>query len=138
MFGKRSKTKRGITACALIFLSSVSSLPLPTANAIFGLSTCEKLKTSINSRDDIGYALWKNYDSTWKLHVKNPNDTAIDTQVVDGLSNLYKLHLSVLAMAMEPPNCFNPAQNADIISWQSGAKRNLAVAQSWLNPNNLM
>ena len=117
--------------------ASTLFLEVPSANAIFGLSTCEKLKSRMKSQDAIGYELWKTYQSTWKLHVKNPKDTNVDTQVVNDISNNLNLDLAIFAMAMKHANCFNAVQNSYLITWQTKEKLSLTHAQSWLAPSNI-
>ena len=133
VFVKRSRSFRELSVATLTVLSlSLLVAQIPAANAIFGLSACEKAKSSINSHDAVGYELWKTYETTWKQHIKNPKITDINIQVVEEITNLYNSDLTIYALAIKHANCFNPAQNSSIITSQTETKLSLSHAQSWM------
>ena len=128
---------RRISARLCVVLVSISTLSVnvPSSHAFFGWSACEKVKNEIKSQDNIGYALWKIYEATWKLHVKDPKNTDLDTQVVYEFSNLINSDLSLDSLAVKHPKCFNAAQNANLITYQTTGKISLSHAQSWVTPS---
>lgn len=99
---------------SLGFLSSSILFSAP-ASAIFGLSKCEKVKSSIKKEEEIQKYAWKNYD-------KGRSNSLVDGQInwQEYRENLYRLGLVLKSDVMvfntvrNSPSCFKPESVAAV------------------------
>jgi hypothetical protein len=86
--------------------------PQPNANAIFGLSKCEKVKSYITSEERIGFAAWQAFDSDRKAVLNKLTDPTYDESTYLGTLELVVLQsdLKLYKYAQNYPSCF-PAKN---------------------------
>ena len=115
--------KRSLLA---ILLVTGLTIPLATpASAIFGLSTCEKVKKKIIAEEAIGRISWKEFDSLRKEYISDKKVTNGELIESFRLINLvHKSDLNVYAIASKNPECFSPKLNAYIRNTQSETKQN--------------
>jgi hypothetical protein len=100
-----------ILITVLLFSSS------PTANAILGLSSCEKATKAIIAEEKIGLESWKYFSQMAKAHNK---DSAWNISLADALAEIYMSDKTVWGIAQKNSKCYTPAQVAEIrrqISW---------------------
>jgi hypothetical protein len=98
--------KFAATLISLGFLSSSILFPTP-ANAIFGLSKCDKVKSSIKKEEEIQKYAWKNYDEARDLSVISRNMTFRDfREHLYRLTLVWKSDLEIFRAVKGNPNCF--------------------------------
>lgn len=93
-----------------------SSIFFPTsANAIFGLSKCEKVKKSIKKEEEIQKYSWMNYDKARDISVVNRNMTFRDyREHLYRLNLVWKSDLEVFRAVKDNPNCFKAESIAGV------------------------
>jgi hypothetical protein len=102
----------------VLLLSAVisSSIYLSTpAGAIFGLSKCDKVKSSIKKEEEIQKYAWKTYDVARDSAVVNMNMTLRDyTELLYGLNLVWKSDLQVFRSVKNNPSCFQAESVAGV------------------------
>ena len=93
-----------------------SSICISTpANAIFGLSKCEKVKKSIKKEEEIQKYAWKSYDRARDISVANKNMTFRDyREHLYRLNLVLKSDLEVFRAVKNNPNCFKAESIAGV------------------------
>jgi hypothetical protein len=107
--------KSRLVATIAIFLV-ITSFYSP-ANAIFGLSACEKATKGIIAEEKIGLESWKYFNQMVKSHNKDAN---WNVPLADALAEVYKSDKTVWEIAQKNSKCYTPAQVAEIrrqLSW---------------------
>ena len=106
--------KRSLTIGLIIVLAISASSP---ANAIFGLSACEKATKGIIAEEKIGLESWKYFNQMVKSHNK---EASWNVPLADALAEVYKSDKTVWEIAQKNSKCYTPAQVAEIrrqLSW---------------------
>jgi hypothetical protein len=97
-------------ASAIVILGLLGSSITP-ANAIFGLSRCEKATKSILAEEKIGFESWKYYA---QLVANHNSDSKWTRSIAQAIAEVYKSDKSVWLIAQKNAKCYTPAQNAEI------------------------
>jgi hypothetical protein len=101
--------RKRLTAGLLVI--GLSALSLTPAEAIFGLSKCEKATKAIIEEEKVGLESWKYF----ALMVKNHNKKSIwNIPLADALQEVYKSDKIVWEIARKNVKCYTPAQIAEI------------------------
>lgn len=108
--------QRKFTAILLSLGILSSSIFFSTpANAIFGLSKCEKVKKSIKKEEEIQKYAWKNYDKARDISVVNRTMTFRDyREHLYRLNLVWKSDLEVFRAVKDNPNCFKAESIAGV------------------------
>lgn len=114
-----------------VFLFLGMTVPMATpAQAIFGLSTCEKVKKQIKSEEAIGSESWKEFNTSRKQFISDGQVTNGEMIALFRLVNLvHKSDLTVYSIATKNTKCFTPKMNAYIRNTQSETKRTFDVME---------
>ena len=83
---------------------------LPSAGAIFGLSSCEKLKSRTLAEESIGKGLWKAFNRD-NIQNNKTTGTTWNYQIVNDLVLLFESDQKVFSDMTKYPRCFNSSQN---------------------------
>ena len=86
-------------------------LPVYSANAVLGLSKCEKVKKAIVAEEKIGKESWKYFDGLRSAHGGESKYSVI---IAESLLEIYKSDKTVFTIAIKNPKCFSSSQNATI------------------------
>lgn len=99
----------------LILVLILNSLVLnpPSANAIFGMGECEKLKSRIIAEEKIGMQSWVIFNSLADANKKISSTDLMENGLND-LLDIYSSDLKVQKDAVAHPKCFNSVQNASL------------------------
>lgn len=115
-------------ASVLIAVGLVASLgPTAPANAVFGLSKCEKVKKQITSEEKVGLLLHKKYSAQRKviLAMSNPTwDNLNDT--VSWLPDVYDSDLRIFNLVDKNSSCFTTQQVARARAETRSSKKNIS------------
>jgi ABC-type antimicrobial peptide transport system ATPase subunit len=104
--------QRVFTILALTF---TQILVMPSSNAIFGLSVCEKIKKEILIEESIGKKAWQNYDTQRDDYVRSGAMSAQQLfNLFDKLSLVYNSDLIVFNKLDKNPKCTTAANSADV------------------------
>ncbi len=95
-------------AILLVLLLGLSITP---AQAIFGLSKCEKATKAIIEEEKIGLESWKYFALMVKNHNRKSN---WNISLADALLEVYKSDKIVWEVAQKNGTCYTPAQIAEI------------------------
>jgi hypothetical protein len=104
----RTKLASAFLAIGLLASSMSSMVP---ANAIFGLSACEKATKAILAEEKIGFESWKYYA---QLVAQHNYDSKWTRSIAEAIAEVYKSDKSVWAIAQKNMKCYTPAQNAEV------------------------
>ncbi len=100
--------KRSLLSCVLVLgLTMPVSSP---AHAIFGLSTCEKVKKQILAYEKIEKPLvkeWQNYAGDWIHSYSGESQLKIQQRWI----NLVNLEVKMYTLEINNPKCFTNSQN---------------------------
>lgn len=117
------------------FIALGMAVPMATpAQAIFGLSTCEKVKKQISSEERVGLELWKEFNKQRLTLLKSKN--AIWQDVVDLIQltpEIVDSDLRIYKLADANSSCFTSKQIAKVRQGFSKVKRNNESIKSILN-----
>ncbi len=106
---------------------------MSSANAIFGLSACEKASKAIVNEEKIGYESWKYYRELVKNHNRDPK---WNMSLADALAEVYKSDKAVYLIAQKNNKCYSPSQNAFIRRQNSDTTKALDQYRSSLKNDN--
>ena len=101
--------KRKLASAIVVIGLLVASMA--PANAIFGLSTCEKASKAIIAEEKIGFESWKYYAQLVSNH---NSDSKWNGSIAESLAEVYKSDISVWGIAKKNTKCYTPAQNAEV------------------------
>ena len=104
----RKRLASVIVVLGLLASSVANAVP---ANAIFGLSACERATKAILAEEKIGFESWKYYA---QLVVNHNSDSKWTRSLTEAIAEVYKSDKSVWAIAQKNAKCYTPAQNAEI------------------------
>ena len=92
-----------ISLLILVFLSNQTS-----SNAVFGLSTCEKVKKSIQGEESVGLSIWQDFDRR-RDAIVNRNSVKVYEYVylLQQQVSIYESDLMIFNKANANPKCFN-------------------------------
>jgi hypothetical protein len=100
--------KRKYIFAVIAFTLMLNLIEMPSSQAIFGLSSCEKLKSASLKVEKDEYHSWLIYRKTvllnQKLGVGNNSQTL---NMLAELIGVWNLELEVLTLAIEKPGCFS-------------------------------
>ena len=117
-----------ITVLTVVLLSNFH----PSANAIFGLSKCEKIKKAITKEELIGVALWKDFNRYRKLVVsKGFVKTSEYYDVTILLEPVLESDLKIFKITDENPQCFKSQELSYFRTQKSQAVRYLEALRSY-------
>ena len=102
------KVKIAIWISLIIALQSAWLAP---ANAVLGLSACEKTTKAIIAEEKIGFESWKYYRQLVKSHNRDSN---WNISIADALTEVYKSDKIVWEIAKKSPKCYTPIQVSEI------------------------
>ena len=106
-------------ASALVVIGLMTSSMAP-ANAIFGLSKCEKIKKQIKNELAIGDALFKAYrSSVYKIQPKKDTETYGEhyqkyENALNALTLVFESDIKAWGVAQKSSQCFSVEQNSAI------------------------
>ena len=122
--------KRGKSiVLASISLVLFSNLVIATdANAIFGLSACEKLKSRVLSEEKIGQDLWNSFHAD-SLQNDKSSGTQWNEQINNDLIVLFKSDDKVFTDMLNHNSCFTSAQVAYL-------RKESLLTTNWINALN--
>ena len=104
--------QRVFTILALTF---TQILVMPSSNAIFGLSVCEKIKKEILIEESIGKKAWQNYDTQRDNYVRSGAMSGQQLfDLFDKLNLVYNSDLIVFNKLDKNPKCTTAANSADV------------------------
>ncbi len=91
-----------------ILVSFILLSSFTPANAILGLSTCEKAKKAIQSEESIGRAIWQDFDVERDKYVRN-NDIRVYEYIylLRQQTSVYNSDLIVFKLANKNAKCFS-------------------------------
>ena len=108
-------------ASVLIVIGLLGSSMTP-ANAIFGLSKCEKMKKSINYEYSITLELWKNIKADLK---KEDSPFSMSSNLGMRALDLNESFLRAYKLAKSNPSCFSVSTYAKILNMTNTYSRNV-------------
>jgi hypothetical protein len=92
-----------ISLLILVFISNQTS-----ANAVFGLSTCEKVKKSIQSEESVGLSIWQDFDRRRDGIVNRKSVKVYEyVYLLQQQVSIYESDLIIFSKANSNPKCFN-------------------------------
>ena len=118
----------------VLFIGLLGS-SLPLANAIFGLSTCEKLKSRTLAEESIGKGLWQAFNQDNIQNNKTTGNTW-DYQIVNDLVLLYESDQKLFSDMAKYPSCFNSSQNVFLRKQLQSTSNSINAAKKALADNN--
>ena len=108
------------------------SLSLGTpAQAIFGLSKCEKVKKAILSEQVVASSLHFDYTSAWYAHVASLQSDQLSRNVISTAQELQKSYLQEAKLAAGQPSCWKPSQVAWIREQVSKFSLNIRYIETY-------
>lgn len=103
--------KRLISFSIAVLLMGV--LSSPQAEAIFGLSKCEKVRKSIAAEEQVGLVFFKDYDKQRKILLKMSEPSISDwLNVLTWLPKVYESDNRVFILVEKNMNCFKATEIA--------------------------
>ena len=108
------------------FLILGMTVPMATpAQAIFGLSTCEKVKKAIATEEKVGLEIWKVFDRERRKVLSSSFSTWGDLiEIVKLTPQMVDSDMRILKMADANSSCFTSKEIASVRKGISEAKRN--------------
>ena len=94
----------------------LSLLAAPSANGVFGLSACEKVKKSIIAEEKIGLESWKTYRG---LALKHNQDPKWNVAIAQAIVEVLRSDKFIWQLAKKNTKCYTSKQNATIRSYLS-------------------
>jgi hypothetical protein len=80
----------------------------PSAHAIFGLSTCEKVKKSILKEEAVGKSIWQDFNQVRNTYVRQQSIKAFQyIYVLRQQTSIYESDLLIFGQASKNPKCFS-------------------------------
>jgi hypothetical protein len=123
---------RKFASAVVVFGLLVSSVT--PANAIFGLSKCEKVKKQITNEEKVGLLLHNKYLEQRKIILAMTKPTWTDlSNVLGWLPDVYDSDLKVYKLVNTNSSCFTTQQVARARADSRGVKKNLSDNQSIRN-----
>ena len=113
-------------AAALLVMGLLASSVAP-ANAIFGLSKCEKVKKQITNEEKVGLLLYKKYSTQRQIVLAMDNPTWNDLNSAHSyLPDFIDSDLRIFSLVDKNSSCFTTQQIAKARRETSYAKKNIA------------
>lgn len=113
-------------ASALLILGLLAS-SIVDANAILGLSKCEKAKAQITNEEKVGVLLHKKYAEQRKIVLGLSNPTLKNlSNAMSWLPDVYDSDLRIYKIVDSNSSCFTPKQVARARSEASASKKNIS------------
>lgn len=119
-----------ILSSILITLSLVSS---NSANAIFGLGTCERVAKDITKEEKIGRESWNYFRQQVLLYKDDVSKNRFLTQAI---LEVFYSDKKVWSLANDNAKCFNAKQNAEIRRQLNYAKQQIRDYKSFMKSSN--
>jgi hypothetical protein len=95
----------------------------PSANALFGLGACDKLKKSILAEEKIGLESWKTYRD---LALRHNQDPKWNVSIAEAIVEVIRSDKFIWQLANKNAKCFTSKQNATIRRYLSLTNRELS------------
>ena len=116
-----------------LFLILLVAYP-PQSHAVFGLSTCEKLKSQLNKLDESGYKLWLDYKRTVIQNYGLP-ETSVKTEnsITKKLISVLQSDATIYLTAYLKGQCFTTTQKSQIFLAWSNTKTSILSYQNLLS-----
>ena len=106
---------------------------LVPANAVLGLSACEKTTKAIIAEEKIGFESWNYYRQMVKSHNRDSN---WNVSLADALAEVYKSDKTVWEIAKKSSKCYTPIQVSEIRRQLSFVNKTISDYKKLLkNPN---
>jgi hypothetical protein len=113
-------------ASAIVIVGLLASSMTP-ANAIFGLSKCEKVKKQITNEEKVGLLLHKKYSVQRKIVLAKNNPTWNDlNNAFNLLPDVYDSDLRIFSSVDKNLSCFTTQQVARARAEARSSKKNIA------------
>jgi hypothetical protein len=113
-------------ASALVVIGLLSSSMIP-ANAIFGLSKCEKIKKQITNEEKVGLLLHKKYSAQKQIVLAMDNPTWSDLNNAHSyLPDVIDSDLRIFSLVDKNSSCFTTQQIAKARRETSNSKKNIS------------
>ena len=90
----------------------VTTIPLQSSQAIFGLSKCEKVLSVMKSEEKIAAKLQSNFQRNFSKFRGLPSSSALFDIAVKSKIKLINQDLRIGQIALNVSTCFNPPQRA--------------------------
>jgi hypothetical protein len=117
------------SALALVLLIGTPTTP---ANALFGLSKCEKVKKEISKEEQVGLIYFKEFDRQRDLFLSNSSPTNQDyVDLLDLILDVYQSDKNVYLVVDKNKSCFSAKKLA------SARTRNSSVVSEIKSINNV-
>ena len=111
-------------------------IPIQPANAIFGLSKCEKVIKSLNKEQQVGLAQWEYANKRIKIALEPINYGNIDyaKDVVNMWILVSQSDLNIYKNIEKNANCFKPQEVAENRYAIAEAQRSIkTLSQTWIS-----
>ncbi len=117
------------------FLALGMTMPVATpAQAVFGLSTCEKVKKQISSEEKVGLELWRNFNDQRQTLLKSKNSTWQDVvDLIELTPEMVDSDMRIFRLADANSSCFTSKQIAKVRQGISKSKRNTKTINAIIN-----
>ena len=114
----------------LIVFISVQAVVAPSSNAIFGLSTCEKMKKEILVEESIGKRAWQEYDTQRDAYVRGGAISVRHLiELLEQLTLVYNSDLIIFKKIDKNPKCTTASNSADVRAQIQSTKKELTAIE---------
>ena len=120
--------KKSILSALTVLILLESSLT--PANAVFGLSACEKIKKQILSYEKSEKPLikdWQNYVGVWILNY--PSDSRLELQ--KRFVNIVNIEVKMYSLEINNPKCFTNSKNIYIKKYYPKWKKHQQINKAY-------
>jgi hypothetical protein len=120
---------------AVVVMMGLLATSLTPANAILGLSKCEKVKKQILAYEKIEKPLvkdWQNYAGDWIWSYSTDSQLKIQQR----WTNLVNLEVKMYTLEINNPKCFTNSQNIYIKNVYPEWKKSQSINKFYPNANN--
>lgn len=121
---KNYSAKLSWLASIAILLSLVAT---PSANGVFGLGTCEKVKKSIIAEEKIGLESWNTYRALALMHNQDPQ---WNVDIAIAILEVYRSDKTVWQLAQKNTKCYTSKQNSAIRRFLSLVNKDISMYQA--------
>lgn len=121
---KRYVAKLSWLASIAILLSLVAT---PSANGVFGLGACEKVKKSIIAEEKIGSESWNAYRA---LALRHNQDPRWNVDIAVALLEVYRSDKTIWKLAKKNTKCYTSKQNSVIRRYLSLTQKDISMYQA--------
>lgn len=120
-------------ASALFVIGLLASSMAP-ADAVFGLSKCEKVKKQITNEEKVGVLLHRKYSNQRKIVLTKSNPTWTDlNNTFSWLPDVYDSDFRIFSWVDKNSSCFSTQQVARARSEARNSKKNIADIATFRN-----